>query len=54
MLVISIILLKPITLAISLTINIPVRVYVMGFFNLIKAISPDAPGEDAQVDVNTT
>ena len=33
---------------------IPVRVYVMGFFNLIKAISPDAPGEDAQVDVNTT
>ena len=46
--------LKPITPAISLTSSIPVRVYVMGFFNLIRAISPDAPGEDAQVDVNTT
>ena len=43
-----------ITPAISLITSIPVRVYVMGFFNLIKAISPDAPGEDAQVDVNTT
>ena len=39
--------------AISLISSIPVRVYVMGFFNLIKAISPDAPGEDAQVDVKT-
>ena len=33
--------------------QIPVRVYVMGFFNLIKAISPEAPGEEAHVDVNT-
>ena len=46
--------LKPITPAISLTSLIPVRVYVIGFFNLIKAISPDAPGEDAHVEVNTT